>query len=617
MTATIMTSNVRVPMRDGVALAADLYLPASGKPCPVVLYRTPYGKHWAAQFVGGGFATHHEALVAHGYAVVVQDVRGRYASEGEFDLFNPGETDDGVDTIAWITAQPWCNGRIGMSGTSYLAVMQFMAAIGNPPGLTTIMPSLGAQIATHLAPGVPSMEMAVALAIWLLFDYCERKAVEIAEPELRAIVAAQRENWTLIASLPALLGSGRADTMEKLLEIQGRMLAIKQSVTNYCTREPLSARFAEVLKYAPWLGHLKDELEGDVRYFTKMDYRSRLDQVNVPVLHTVGWYEAFLPGALEQFSLLRSREDAPFCKFVIAPVTHFNAPGLPLGEKSVPVQYPGFTLFPPVLPSPQDGGDFATRWMAHWLKGEDTGLDKEAPITLYVMGENVWRDEYEWPLARTVWTPMFLASGGAANTARGDGRLLRQQEKGAACDRYRYDPAHPIRTIDGTNLGIMDVPNGMHNQAPLENRDDVLFYTSARLDEDLEITGPVTLKLWFASTAVDTDFHAKLVDVEADNAAYNVCAGVVRLRAVPLAARAAGAGGAREISIDLAPTSFVFKAGHRIRLQLTSSNFPDMDVNLNTGKSSLVSDEAIVAQHTVFHDRERPTRLVLPVIPRK
>ena len=264
----------------------------------------------------------------------------------------------------------------------------------------------------------------------------------------------------------------------------------------------------------------------------------------------------------------------------------------------------------------KENGALYGRWNDQWLKGIDTGLVDEAPITLYVQGDNVWRDEWEWPLSRTQWTPLYLKSGGSANRASGDGRLSWEKPTSGEVDRFRYDPADPVPSKGGTflNLGI---PPGMFEQSEIESRPDVLVYTSKPLEAPLEVTGSVSMRLWAATSAVDTDFTGKLLDVDVDGNSYNICDGVTRLRHRKDKPGPVTPNEVQEFEIELSPTSYVFKAGHRIRVQVSSSNFPLFDPNPNTGKSLFIDtgNEMIVAEQTVFHDAERPSHILLPIIP--
>ncbi len=388
--------------------------------------------------------------------------------------------------------------------------------------------------------------------------------------------------------------------------------------------QPLSEAAAQVAEYAPWLDQWLAFIDDpDAEFWRDFDWEQHRDSVNIPMLHHTGWFDIFIRGQLKDFAALSARDGGPFQKLIIAPEDHVgvslgSAAATPIGERSFPVDYAMDDYAVSKMPSSTEG-QLSRRWCQHWLQDRDTGLLDEAPVTLYVQGDDVWRDEQEWPLARTVWTPLYLQSRGGANSARGDGELSFDAPKDhmSEPDRYSYDPAQPLQAKGGTFLNIGIAP-GVFEQSSIENRQDVLVYASGVLDTDLEVTGPVAMKLWAATSAVDTDFTAKLVDVAPDGQAFNICDGVTRLRFRKDRPGLVTPGEEQEVDIELSPTSYVFKAGHKIRLQVSSSNFPLFDPNPNTGKSLLTdtTNEMVVAEQTVFHDRLRPSHLVLPIIPR-
>jgi len=260
------------------------------------------------------------------------------------------------------------------------------------------------------------------------------------------------------------------------------------------------------------------------------------------------------------------------------------------------------------------------RWFDHWLKGIDTGMLKEAPINLFVMGANAWRDEQEWPLARAVNTRYYLHSNGGANSLHGNGYLTTDlpDRDESASDKYDYDPNNPVITRGGALLLSPEYPPGPFDQQPTESREDVLVYTSGELKEDLEVTGPIKVHLWAVSSAPDTDFVARLVDVHDDGYAQNLTDGIIRARYRHFERGETPSliepGKAYEYEIDLWATSNVFKAGHRIRLEVTSSNFPRWDRNPNTGHDFGTDTEMVVAHQTILHDAEHASYIVLPIV---
>jgi putative CocE/NonD family hydrolase len=329
--------------------------------------------------------------------------------------------------------------------------------------------------------------------------------------------------------------------------------------------------------------------------------RGRHDQVQVPALNVGGWYDIFLGGTIANFQALHA-QGTP-AKLVIGPWTHFNQ-GAPIGERNF-----GFGSQAGLIDLRSDLGSLQFRWFDHWLKGHDTGLLAEAPITLFVMGANVWRDEHEWPLARAVATPWYLHAHGELSPAR---------PRDEAPDRYDYDPAQPVPTVGGPLVMPPEYPAGPYDQRPIEERGDVLVYTSAPLEHAIEVTGPITVRLWAVSSAPDTDFVARLTDVFPDGRSFNLTDGIVRARY-----RGFGRGQAPsliapgqpyEYEIDLWATSNVFQRGHKIRLQITSSCFPRWDRNPNTGHPFGADAELRVAQQQILHDADHPSHVVLPVV---
>jgi hypothetical protein len=260
------------------------------------------------------------------------------------------------------------------------------------------------------------------------------------------------------------------------------------------------------------------------------------------------------------------------------------------------------------------------RWYDYWLKGIDNGLSSEPPVKLFVMGRNEWVYEREYPLARTQYRPLYLASGGAANSSRGDGRLRWEKPTGAPTpDRFRYDPDDPVPSLGGNNCCGTPTPAGPMDQRPIEGRRDVLVYDSDVLSEELEATGPVKVVLFASSDAVDTDFVAKLVDVHPDGSSYNMAEGVLRARyrESPSRPKPLTPGQVYRLEIDLVGTSVAFRPGHRIRIHVTSSHFPQFDRNPNTGAPFGTTAEVRIAQQTIYHDAERASHVLLPVIPRR
>ncbi|MHC9086050.1 CocE/NonD family hydrolase [Luteimonas sp. RIT-PG2_3] len=550
--------NAMVPMRDGVTLSTDIYRPVGEGRHPVVLSRYPYGN-------GDDMLSSAQGWVDAGYVFVQQDVRGRYDSNGTFyPYINEGT--DGFDTIAWLATQPWSDGRIGMTGGSYLAASQWLAAPLHPPALVTIAPAV--------AP----------------FNYY----TDVVYPG-GAFAMMSRVNW-------GLLMAGRSNQAQPLdIDAMYRHLPLKTTDAAFGLDIPF---------WRDWVAH--PSLDA---YWHPVDVERVGKQLDVPALNVGGWYDGILGGTLRSYATAvrdsRSATARRGQKLVIGPWDHKvgRNGATRLGE----LEFGPDSLL--------DLKAMQVRWFDHWLKQQDTGFLREAPVRLFVMGENRWRDEQEWPLARTRYTRYYFHSDGKANTADGDGRLDTRKPRAAdtdagAASAYRYDPADPVMTLGG-NL-TPERYAGPYDQAASGRRDDVLVFTSAPLDKPVEVTGLISVTLYAVSSAPDTDFTAKLVDVHPDGKAYNLADGIIRARYRKSFQQPEllTPGEVYEYTIDLWATSNLFKAGHRIRVDVSSSNFPKYDRNPNTGHAFGADAELKVAEQRVLHSSRYPSHIVLPVIPR-
>jgi putative CocE/NonD family hydrolase len=565
--SVVVEFNVPATMRDGVLLRANVYRPPAGR-WPVLLTRLPYGKDLPL----GAAVLDPVQAARRGYVVIVQDTRGRFASDGDFRPFEM-EGDDGVDTIAWAAGLPYADGQVAMYGASYFGFTQWSAAVKQPPALKAMVPYITwSDPLNGLAFRGGAFELGV-LAHWGLgmgFDQLVRQ--HRADPAAlgAAIVALAHEIDTLGASGYASL--------------------------------PL-AEFAP-LRRQPMLPAFFDRVSQpmDRASLEPVTIAGKHARVTVPTFNVGGWYDIFLADTIAAHTAMR-QQDRP-SKLLIGPWTHANSRN-PIGERDF-----GFGSQLGLINMQQDFGSLQLRWFDHWLKGVDTGLLAEAPIRLFVMGANVWRDEPRWPLERAVDTPWYLRADGGLSTTPPDAEPP---------DRFSYDPRDPVPTLGGALLIAPEFPSGPVDQRRVEARRDVLTFTTPALEHDTEVTGPVTVQLWACSSAPDTDFVARLVDVYPDGRAYNLTDGILRARY-----REAGSGQAAELepgrpylfAIDLWATSNVFRAGHRIRLQVTSSCFPRWDRNPNTGHAFGVDAEVRTAEQTILHDRDHPSHVVLPLVPR-
>jgi putative CocE/NonD family hydrolase len=573
-----IAKDVMVAMRDGVELATDVYRPVGAEgPVPVVFQRTPYDKEMA---VAGAEVSR---FVRAGYAYVAQDVRGRARSGGAFDPF-VNEAADGEDAIAWLAEQPWCDGQVAMLGQSYVGATQWMAAGRTPAALKAISPQITSA------------------------SYYEGWSYQGGALELGFLLA-----WTLgnlgLAEMGRRLGAGTATPAEF-----GAIVGLNDRIEELYRRLPLTG-LEELRDVAPyffdWLEHPTDDA-----FWKQTAPRERYDKVAVPSLNIGGWYDCFLGGTLANYRAIKEQggdDPARRARLVVGPWAH----GTSMGE------YPeqGFGLMANSALADLTGQQL--RFFDRHLRGIDDGLDDEPPVKVFVMGANVWRDEQDWPLPDTKFTKYFLDGRGRANTAGGDGVLTPQPPAAEAVDAYLYDPRDPVPTMGGGTFlpGFLIGRNsGPRDQRAVEARADVLCFTTEPLERDTEVTGPIELVLHASSSAFDTDFTGKLVDVHPDGRAVILTDGILRARyrESTAEARLLEPGEVYELRIDLWATANVFAAGHRIRLEVSSSNFPRFDRNTNTGAIVAADgeDDLVVAVNRVHHGPEHQSHLVLPIIER-
>jgi putative CocE/NonD family hydrolase len=582
-----VAEDVPARMRDGTVLRADVYRPAVGGPFPTLLTRTPYGKGAREEAKAS-----YRALAAEGYLVAVQDVRGRFASEGEYRPYH-ADVADGYDTVLWAAGLEGASGRVGMFGTSYLGQTQWLAASGRPPPLRAIMPVLAGPNAYE---GRKYYGGAFQLGDWLPWtvrqavDTADRRGVEA--PELRRIAEGMgEETLRRMAAGPEAAANPRSETLELLLPW-----------LRHLPLPTLPALEGLAPYYYEWLSHpVFDE------YWQAWQNERRFRLLDLPAYNVGGWYDVRLRGNLIGFTGLRARARTPEArraqKLLVGPWAH----GALMTSRAGVVDF-GPEAALDLLP-------LQKRWFDHWLKGIDTGLLEEPPVRIFVMGANVWRQEGEWPLARTCYVSYYFHSGGLANTLNGDGTLSPEPPIEEPPDHYFYDPQDPVPSLGGKTLPS-GIPPGAFDQREVEARADVLCYTSAPLPRDLEVTGPLGVTLYAASSAPDTDWVARLVDVHPDGFAQNLQEGILRAshRISSLAPSRIRPGEVYEYSIDLWATSNVFPAGHRIRVEISSSNFPHWDRNPNTGDPDTPADHVRTARQTVLHDGGHPSHILLPII---
>ncbi len=573
--------DVPARMRDGTILRANIYRPAGEGQWPVLLARLPYGKDLPL-----GTASLDPSQVARrGYVVVVQDTRGRFASEGAWEPMR-NEALDGVDTVEWAAKLPYSNGNVGMYGGSYFGFTQWVAAVHNPPALKAMVPNITWNDPLNgimFRGGV--LELGT-MANWQLFVGLN-------------VLMRRHANDPKALGQAIYLWAKEVDA----LGIQGYWsLPLKEFA-------PIKQQDVAPAFFEPIESPMSREL------VEPMTILGKHENVTVPTLNVGGWYDIFLQDTISNFTIMREHGSTPQArqsKLLIGPWSHGGQLN-PIGELNF-----GFGATAAFIDLQIDFMSLQVRWFDHWLKGIDTGMLREAPIKLFVMGANIWRDEQEWPLARAVETRYYLHSRGHANSLNGDGSLDTHVPGAEPSDRYAYDPANPVITRGGALLMTPEFRAGPFDQRPTESREDVLVFTTPVLEQDVEVTGPISVHLWAASSAPDTDFVARLVDVYPDGYAQNLTDGIIRARYRHFAHGEAPTliepGRVYEYEIDLWATSNVFKAGHRVRLDVTSSSFPRWDRNPNTGHDFGADAELAVAHQTIMHDGEHPSYVTLPIV---
>ncbi len=575
-----------VPMRDGTVLRANIYQTASEEPQPVLLTRLPYGKDLV---LGTGFLDPVRAAQS-GYIVVVQDVRGRFRSEGEFEPFTH-EFEDGYDTVEWCARLPGCNGQVGMFGASYFGMTQWQAALENPPHLKALFPAIswGNYFNGTLMRG--------GAYEWGLWSHWVTDTLAVD-----GVVRKWRHNpLQLRAAIMELVGK-----MDTLVDEGYQILPLKDMKG----LEDAAPYFTRMLAEPP-----------QSLYWAHLNLTGRFDQVQVPVYLLGGWFDIFLGETLNIYRELKNAHPDPSDpnapRLIIGPWTH-GFPGNIVGDRDFGIAASG--LF---INYREDLTGLQLRWFNAVLQEKDREILKGPPVQIFVMGENRWRFYSDWPLPNAQMLDLYLASNGHANSRQGDGMLALSKPSHSTPDHYLYDPENPVPTLGGALLMPGLFPPGPKEQAPVESREDVLTFTTEPLEADITVIGAVSVTVFVSSSAPDTDFVARLTDVFPDGQSYNLTDGIIRASyrdanwAVPNAIRPQTMEPDRiyALTIDMWATANTFARGHRIRLDLTSSNFPRWDRNLNTGNSGADSSEMSTALQTVYHDKDHPSVLHLFQVP--
>jgi hypothetical protein len=561
----LIERGVEAKMRDGIVLRADIYRPKADGKFPVLLQRTPYDKRAGVDF---GLRA-----ASQGYVVIIQDVRGRYTSEGEWSPFRH-ESQDGYDTVEWAASLPYSNGKVGMFGGSYVGATQMLAAMATPPHLAGIHPFVTAS------------------------NYHENWTYQGG-----AFEQWFNDSWTSILALDTLSrrAQARENALHRVLKLPLASYPLFDAdVDGDSTETPqgLAPYFVD------WLAH-----PGYDDYWKQVSIEDHFAQIMVPSFHIGAWYDIFLGGSLRNYLGIKARggsEEARRGQRLMVITGGHSGAGPRVGE----VDFGRYSVV--------NDDDQVLRWYDYLLKGVKNGLESEKPVKLFVLGKNLWREEDDWPLTRARNTRFYLHSQGKANSLSGDGTLSTSEPANEHADQYVYDPADPVPTRGGPLCcDPAHLTPGAVDQRPVEARSDVLVFSTPPFKEDFEVTGPVSVDLYASSSAVDTDFTAKLVDVWPNGFAQNLTEGILRARYrnSPERVEFINPGETYKLSLDLWATSNVFLKGHKLRLEISSSNFPRFDRNLNTGEEASRGTRWVKATNTIVHDREHPSSVVLPVVP--
>ena len=565
--------DIPMTMRDGVVLRADVYRPEDSEKHPAIVVRTPYSK------VMGGDSDFLPAVHAAfaGYAFVIQDTRGRFESEGEFMPGAP-EGADGYDTIEAVATESWCDGNVGTFGGSYLGRNQWQAAIEDPPHLKAIAPQIttAGPLSDSRLGGPIDLEQSISWFTAMAIDMLER----------------QRKQGKDVTRAREMLDRARFNLSEVY-----EYLPLKE--VPHFQFEGLSQAFG---------ARMTDAIPPNVK--SEEDLHWPYHRVNIPCFHAAGWYDLFSGSLFKNFLGMRENGGTGLARegqYVLCG---------PWAHGGNLLAYVGGLHFGPA------GAGMATFTMERHINFFDRylrGIEgrKMAPVRYFVMGLNRWRNADAWPLPQTEWQRFFLHSKGRSNTAAGDGLLSRDTPGAEPADVYIYDPRFPVPTVGGRILPTGSLIPGPFDQSRIEKRNDVLCYTTPELKEEIEATGPLLLHLFASTSAQDTDFTAKLIDVYPDGSAYNVAEGCIRarFRKSVLRPEPVDPGEVYEYMIDLAVTSIVFGRGHRIRIDVSSSNFPRLDRNMNTGNPFGEDAEGVPAVQTIYHRSDYASYIDMPVIP--
>ena len=574
--------NVPIPMRDGSILYADVYRPGDGSRHPVLLQRTPYDK----SFPPGKLYLEVTRAASSGYAVVIQDTRGRHSSEGQFYCFRD-DVNDGYDTVEWCAAQPWSTGKVGMFGSSYVGITQWLAAIARPPHLVAIFPRV---TGSNLYDGWVYQGGAFELGLNVSWTMANLALANFKKLAVQGNLT-DKDREALV---------GAIDNLDQTF----RFMPLKDFPYLKSGLAPF---------FYDWLEHPTYD-----DYWRQLNVEEHHRQIEVAAYNLGCWYDVLLGGTLSNYTGLRRNGHVGKVqksqKLIVTPWDHTSG-SYSLGSTTAGERYFGVAADAAYI----DLDGIQLRWFDYWLKEVDNGIMEEPSVKIFVMGDNVWRDEEDWPPPGAQYVSYYLRSNGRANTLNGDGALSLESPNADPPDVFLYNPRDPAPTRGGgLCCNAYFLPGGAFDNREVEIRSDVLVYSTPPLDREVEVTGPVKVALWAASSAVDTDYTAKLLDVCTCGEARNLTDGIIRARyrdsfVVPSLLKP---GEVYKYTIDLWATSNVFKRGHCIRLEVSSSNFPRFDRNPNTGLPVGEDADFLTATQTILHDADHPSHVILPIIPR-
>jgi len=579
-----VTVGTMVAMRDGVRLSVDVYRPDAPGPFPVILAHTPYDNQGNGKWFGTPRA---KWFAERGYVFAMSDFRGRYDSEGDFDIFDAKHKTDGYDLIEWLAKQPWSTGKVGMTGPSYLGWSQWWAASQAPPSLKAIAPEVAPPDQFHNGPYQNGI-----LVCWAM--------------DWGAGMMAGRTNQTIGEGAYGGWSNNRLEEYMKTPYID--MPRVKGAA------------------HAPWFETWIRQNLATGDYWKAISYQGRenFSKITVPSLNITGWFDGNFPGSSINYIGMKKYGGSAAARkprLLIGPWHHLintrELLGFDYGADAV-----------------IDLNGVICRWFDHFLKGIDNGAEREKPVQVFVMGANKWHLGDDWPLPQTKWTRYYLHSGGKANSLKGDGVLSVIPPSREPADTYIYSPADPTPDpYDKLGTRTLAVRRIGHIEGPVDSRaaairDDVLVYQTPPLETATEITGPITAKLFAATSAKDTDWMMRLVDVHPDGYAALLAEGVLRARCRD--PKQAGAYNPYQLS-EIVPdkiyeytldfwrvTGNLFEPGHRIRIEISSSFFPYYLRNLNTGTDNIgLETNSMIARQRIYHTREFPSSVVLPIIPNR